>query len=165
MRTRTGTIALIVVLLALTIACDQATKGVARARLAGQGSVFLAGGVFVLHYVENEGAFLGLGSTLPPVARTAALVAFPILVVGIMIAYAARRGRQGTLLLSGFALIAGGGISNLIDRLARSGRVSDFMILRTRWISSGIFNVADLAILAGALLLLISALRERRPTS
>jgi signal peptidase II len=52
------------------------------------------------------------------------------------------------------ALVAGGGISNLIDRLLYNGRVTDFLNVGIGSLRTGIFNVADMAIMAGALLLL-----------
>ncbi|HXC20398.1 MAG TPA: signal peptidase II, partial [Steroidobacteraceae bacterium] len=54
------------------------------------------------------------------------------------------------------ALIAGGGISNLIDRLLYGGRVTDFLNVGIGSLRTGIFNVADMAILAGALLLILN---------
>jgi signal peptidase II len=54
------------------------------------------------------------------------------------------------------ALVAGGGISNLIDRLLYNGRVTDFLNVGIGGVRTGIFNVADMAIMAGALLLLVN---------
>jgi signal peptidase II len=53
-------------------------------------------------------------------------------------------------------LVAGGGISNLIDRLFYDGRVTDFLNIGIGSFRTGIFNLADMAILAGALLLILS---------
>jgi signal peptidase II len=53
------------------------------------------------------------------------------------------------------ALVAGGGISNLIDRLLNDGRVTDFLNVGIGALRTGIFNVADMAILLGALLLIL----------
>jgi len=155
-------IALLVLIVLMNIGCDQATKVIARSRLEGRGTISLAGNHFLLHYVENEGAFLSLGAALPRGTRTVIFIAFPVIVLGIMIGYIVRKGTSNLLLLMGFSFIIGGGLGNLIDRITRAGHVSDFMILRNRWLSSGIFNFADLAILVGALLLLASSLREER---
>jgi signal peptidase II len=162
MRHRGLKIVLIVFIVLMNIGCDQATKHVARSRLMGKGSIFLVGDVFILHYVENEGAFLSLGQKLPPTVRTITFVAFPLIVMAIMLVYVARRGLANLVLLSGFSFVIGGGLGNLIDRLTRGGRVSDFMFLHSPWVSSGIFNFADLAILLGCLLLVFSSLREER---
>jgi len=64
-------------------------------------------------------------------------------------------------------LVAGGGISNLIDRLFYDGRVTDFLNIGIGSFRTGIFNLADMAILAGALLLILSryAPSSAAPTS
>jgi signal peptidase II len=51
----------------------------------------------------------------------------------------------------GVALILGGGLGNLIDRMAR-GRVVDFLQLRAGPLHTGVFNLGDLAIVAGVLI-------------
>ncbi len=55
--------------------------------------------------------------------------------------------------LAGCALLLAGAVGNLIDRLRFDGLVIDFMNLGVGGLRSGIFNVADMAIMAGALLL------------
>lgn len=52
-------------------------------------------------------------------------------------------------------LIAGGGISNFIDRLLNDGRVVDFMHMGFGDLRTGIFNVADVFIMSGLALMLI----------
>jgi signal peptidase II len=57
-------------------------------------------------------------------------------------------------MLVGLALIAGGSIGNLIDRLANGGFVVDFINVGAGEVRSGVFNMADIAVLTGALVLL-----------
>ena len=76
MRSRGFRIALLVLIVLMNIGCDQATKGLARSQLPGRGTIFLAGNHFLLHYVENEGAFLSLGEHLPRAAKTVAFIGF-----------------------------------------------------------------------------------------
>ncbi len=64
---------------------------------------------------------------------------------------------------AGFSLIVGGGAGNLIDRLARDGRVGDFIMIGVGGIRTGIFNFADLAVLAGWIVLLFSPGRRKAP--
>lgn len=59
----------------------------------------------------------------------------------------------GVLRLISVALLLGGGIGNLIDRLQNSGAVIDFMVLRLGPLQTGIFNIADVAVTGGALAL------------
>ena len=70
------------------------------------------------------------------------------------------RTRQG-LLACGLALIAGGALGNMIDRL-RYGRVVDFVHVHWQQHYFPAFNVADSAITIGAALLLLDAWRESR---
>jgi signal peptidase II len=60
-------------------------------------------------------------------------------------------------------LVAGGGMSNLIDRLMFQGRVTDFLNVGLGSLRTGIFNVADMTILAGALLMLLKQRANRTP--
>jgi signal peptidase II len=69
--------------------------------------------------------------------------------------------RLGPARFVALSLVAGGGISNLIDRFLYDGRVTDFLNVGIGSLRTGIFNLADMAILAGALLLI---LRRGAPT-
>ena len=79
-----------------------------------------------------------------------------------MIAAAIRWRVRGVALL-GLALFVAGGASNWIDRLAR-GFVVDFLNVGVGPVRTGIFNVADVAIMAGAAIMLIAELRAARDT-
>ncbi len=149
--------ALVIALLILAVVgCDQAAKQAARTSLEGRGTVRVVGDVLVLRYVENEGAFLGLGSRLPAPVRMTLLGAFPLAALAaVVIGMVRSKSLQWTLLV-GLSLVAGGGFGNLVDRLSRGGHVSDFLNLGIRNLRTGIFNLADMAILAGCVLLLVS---------
>jgi signal peptidase II len=153
-------VTLVLAIVAMCVGCDQATKQIARTRLAGRGVVALVDGIVVLGYVENEGAFLSLGWRLPPPARRLILTVMPLAVLAALAAYVLARRRFDTLTLVGAACIAGGGVGNLLDRLANGGRVSDFAMVGVGVLRSGVFNLADLSILAGCLLLLVASWRQ-----
>ena len=118
MRARILKALLISLIVLMNIGCDQATKHLARARLADKGTVFVVGDVFILRYVENEGAFLSLGAGFPRPLRTVVFIAFPLAALAGMLFSIVRRRPGEWILVSGFAFIAGGGFGNLIDRLA-----------------------------------------------
>jgi signal peptidase II len=59
------------------------------------------------------------------------------------------------------ALLFAGGVGNLIDRVTSGGSVVDFINLGIGLVRAGIFNVADVAITVGALILLSAALRRQ----
>jgi signal peptidase II len=156
MKNKALKIGLIVIIVLACIGCDQAAKHAARTRLAGRGTVAVIDSVVQLHYVENTGAFLSLGAGLPRAVRMAVFIAFPVLVLAGMVVYMARRRETAWTVIAGLAFVVGGGCGNLIDRVARGGRVGDFIILSAGPLHSGIFNLADLAILLGCLLLLVA---------
>src|SRR4029079_18326764 len=101
--------------------------------------------------------FLSLGASLPePVRRFLLTFAVGASLIALLI-YIARNGaRLGLLFFSALALIWAGGTSNLIDRIARQGHVTDFLILRLGPLQTGVFNAADVVIVAGAIALAIS---------
>jgi signal peptidase II len=141
--------------LLVCIVCDQITKYIAKYYLEGQGIYSYIGDTFRLGYSENTGAFLGLGSSLPEHVRTiifSGMVAIFLLVFFVYIIRSSDIGKTGVI---AGALIIGGGLSNLIDRLVNNGAVIDFLNLGIGSLRTGIFNVADMAIMLGALLLLV----------
>jgi signal peptidase II len=156
MRGRVMKLGLIVLIVVACIGCDQAAKHAARRHLEGRGTVSLVDDVVLLHYVENSGAFLSLGSTLPRPVRMAAFIAFPIIVLAAMIVYIARRRETAWTVIAGLAFIVGGGCGNLIDRLFHDGRVGDFIIVGIGSLHTGILNLADLFVLVGCVLLLLA---------
>ncbi|MCK7471140.1 MAG: signal peptidase II [Desulfomicrobium escambiense] len=60
------------------------------------------------------------------------------------------------------SLIVGGGLSNLIDRIAYGGNVVDFLNIGLGSLRTGIFNIADVAIMVGAITLIASSLKHER---
>ncbi len=149
---------LLLVLLGLgTVGCDQATKEIAASH---QPNVALFGGVARLPYAENPGAFLGLGDRLPDGARVAVLVVVNALILGALGWWAFRR-RQDMLVRVAATLVIAGGLGNLIDRVLREGgRVVDFMVVGVGPVKTGIFNVADVAVMVGVGLLFIAGARR-----
>jgi signal peptidase II len=159
---RTIRIVLLLLVLGGTVGCDQTTKHIARAKLGPFDSVMLLGGWGELRLVENPGAFLSLGASLSPIVRTA----FFTLGVGIGLLFLSvclvSRARLNWLVFTGLALALAGGVSNLIDRITRQGLVTDFITLRMGPFQTGVFNVADMAVLFGLGLLLYANWRKRR---
>jgi signal peptidase II len=143
-----------------SIACDQATKSIAETRLhPGERLSFLQD-TFRLAYAENTGAFLGLGAALPDVLKVAIMVLVAVFLVGVAV-YIVRSHELGLFEASAMALFVSGGVGNLIDRVWL-GFVRDFMNLGIGSLRTGIFNVADVALMVGAAMLLIEMLRGRR---
>lgn len=146
--------------LLLTVGCDQGTKALARSYLKDGTVVSLLGGVLVMRYVENQGAFLSLGAWLPRPVRRAVFIAFPLAMLAAVAVYVVRKRNVHTVLATGLSFVAGGGIGNLLDRIIHDGRVGDFLNVGVGVLRTGIFNVADLCIMLGCLLLLVDATRK-----
>jgi len=157
-------IMLLVVLLPC-VACDQVTKVLAVDHLRGHRPLNYFDGLFRLTYAENPGAFLGLGKSLPDNVR---LGLFSV-VVGLVLLAACVwmiRKEMPRAAFFGLALLVAGGVGNLIDRVARDGhRVVDFAQLRApdpvAFLQTGIFNVADVHIVVGALLMVVPLGRRK----
>lgn len=130
----------------------------ASSALAGQpGQSFLADTVR-LAYVENTGGFLSLGADLPPVLRTVVFTgATGLLLLGLGVF--ALRVQHAAWPAFGLALFVGGGLSNWFDRVMR-GSVVDFMNVGIGPLRTGVFNVADMAIMFGAGVFIISELHR-----
>jgi signal peptidase II len=154
--------------------CDHATKMAAKASLENNAAVPLGpdalNGAFELRYVENRdiafNAFTALGLPHSPELLAGIGVAVVVVLVATIAAAALRRRRdpeQGPGVLGaqiGFALILGGALGNIVDRLAR-GYVVDFIHVKG-W---PIFNVADIAVVVGVALLVRAGLQRRPPAS
>lgn len=146
---------------AVVVLLDQWTKWAAVRYLAGAAPLVGLGGAFRLQYAENRGAFLSLGASLPESARTGIFVLM-VLVVLLLLTLYVFRGKQVTAgELWASALFAAGGIGNLVDRIWL-GYVRDFANLGVGPVRTGVFNVADMAITAGAVTLMFHLFRSRR---
>jgi signal peptidase II len=143
------------------IGCDQATKHLAQSRLRGQPSQSFCGDMFRLEYAENAGAFLGLGGQLPPPLRWGFLVVVNSLLAAGIAAVLVFNRRVSPAALVACVLLLSGALGNLIDRLRFDGLVIDFLNVGLGPLRTGIFNVADMAIMAGALLLVWPAVASR----
>jgi len=140
--------------------CDQAAKAIARDALASSPPVTLLGGAVRLEYTENPGAFLSLGANLPPAARFLVGVVFVAVSLAALLVFALRAAGLSPRQRTGLALILGGGLGNLIDRLINHGQVIDFVSLGIGRLHTGIFNLADVAITAGVLMVFLSFRRR-----
>lgn len=136
-------------LLFVCVGCDQGTKYAAKHFLEGRQTLSYMGDIFRLSYTENSGAFLSLGAGLPENIRQALFVVLVSIFLFGFLFFVIRNNELNLLAVSSSALIIGGGLGNLMDRIINQGAVIDFMNVGIGPIRTGVFNVADLAILAG----------------
>jgi signal peptidase II len=151
---------LLSLVLAGTMGCDQATKQLAISHLRDEPAQSFLGGILRLVFAENPGAFLSLGGRLPPAVRFGLLTIGVGLLLLIALLYLLKSQQLGRLHIVALALLVGGGASNWYDRLVNDGRVVDFMVLGIGRLRTGVFNVADIAIVLGIGLMILGSRRE-----
>ena len=149
---------ILVVILASCLGCDQATKRIAIEQLKGTPPQSFLYDTVRLQYAENPGAFLGLGGEMSPLARWVALVLFNGLIAAGMAGMLLWSKSLSTARAAACALLLSGALGNLIDRVRFDGLVIDFLNLGVGPLRTGIFNVADVAITLGAVLLVLPSL-------
>ena len=129
-----------------------------RANFEYRETISLIGDKFIMQYVENKGAFLGMGSDMNDTLKLIFLLILPTLVLGYVIYYIVKTKELDRLSLIAFCCIVGGGIANVFDRIVY-GQVTDFFFINLGGVfKTGIFNVADLSVTTGMIMLLFSGL-------
>jgi signal peptidase II len=155
-------LALILVVLVGCVGCDQTTKSVAQSYLPSAEAWSFLGDTVRLQLAYNPGAFLSLGASLPAFWRHALFsVGGAILLLGLL-GYALFSKRLTPVGVVAIALYFAGGLSNLADRWTSGGYVVDFINLGIGPVRTGIFNIADMFVMAGAIIFLASEFHRTR---
>ncbi len=134
---------------------DQYTKLLVMRRFRLYESVPVIPGFFNLTYVRNKGAAFGILSGVQGSWRTVFFIIVSLVALAVLVALVRKTGER--LSLVSYALISGGAVGNLIDRM-RYGEVVDFIEWYYRSFHWPAFNVADSAITVGVGLLMIEML-------
>ncbi|MBC7466693.1 MAG: signal peptidase II [Bdellovibrio sp.] len=142
-------------ILFFVILIDQATKYWAVQTMMGQSPRYYLGEFFQFVYAENPGAFLGLGGGLSHQLRFIIFAVLVVLGLGGMLWYLLKKETSKVNLIA-YSFILAGGFGNLWDRVVHeNGHVVDFMLIEVVGpLRTGVFNVADMAIVAGVILAL-----------
>ena len=143
-------------------ALDQFTKDWVSAHIRIGGAIGVIPGILRITHWNNEGAAFSLlaDSTSPQMVRWG-LVAFTLLAAVAVVIALFRLGTRFTLATVALALILGGALGNVHDRV-EFGSVVDFIEVRIVNYVWPDFNVADSAVVVGACLLLLDSLLPRR---
>jgi signal peptidase II len=149
-------IALSVVLL------DRVTKGLVAKTISLHDGKQVIPGFFRIIHTENRGAAFGLFADSPAQWKISMLVLFSIVALVVVSTLLWRNSHSLTTTGIGLALILGGALGNLWDRLL-NGRVVDFLLFYIGSYQWPAFNVADSAIVVGAGLLVIEILFAKPP--
>ena len=145
-------IALLIIISCL--GCDQTTKKLVQDNLPRWHTFSYFGDTLRLQYVENPGVAFSIGADWPDHIRWWLFSVGQGLFLLILAAHFIRNMPIHKAQFFGLALILGGGLGNFVDRLLRDGRVVDFLNVGIGNIRTAVFNVADMAITAGLLLLI-----------
>lgn len=136
---------------ATVVVADQVTKAIARSSMALNDSIPVIDGVFWLTRVHNTGAAFGILR-----GQQWLLITVASLVLAVIAWTVVKVPLESWLVRSGLALVFGGAVGNLIDRVALGG-VTDFFDLG--WFP--VFNVADIALDVGVVLIVVWLLFSR----
>ncbi len=142
-------------LLTCCVGCDQATKHIATETLSGKPPQSYFSNIFRLEYALNPGGFLSLGANLTPQVRFWVFAVLNLVLLAGSVYVLATKWDMHMVKFVAVVLFVAGGCGNLIDRTLHDGFVTDFLNLGIGPVRTGIFNVADVAITAGAVALLI----------
>ena len=148
---------------ALVVVFDRLAKWVVDKNIALHESVAVVPGFFHLTHVENRGAAFGLFAESPSEWKIAVLVLFSLVALVVVSALLWKNSHAMTTTGVGLALILGGALGNLWDRLV-SGQVVDFLDFYVGSYHWPAFNLADSAIVVGALLLVTEILFSKSPS-
>lgn len=148
---------------AMVVVFDRLAKWVVDKNIALHESITVVPGFFHLTHVENRGAAFGLFAESPSEWKIAVLVLFSLVALVVVSALLWRNSHAMTTTGVGLALILGGALGNLWDRLL-SGQVVDFLDFYVGNYHWPAFNLADSAIVAGALLLVSEILFSKSPS-
>lgn len=159
-RTKKG-ILLLAAMSLFWLAADQGTKQWARSTLKGQPTVTVVKGYLDLEYHENPGSAFGLLRNVPGARYILIGVGLVALVLVWSMLRKVQRGRG--VADFAFALVVGGALGNLVDRIY-IGRVVDFVVMHWhRKYTWPAYNVADAELVAGVILLLLVLGRKPEP--
>ena len=141
---------------------DQITKAVVLAKMALYQSIIVIPGFFSLTHIHNPGGAFGFLAQQDSTVRIAVFLVASTVAIGLIFMFYRQIPRSHPVLASGLALIFGGAIGNLIDRL-RFGKVIDFLDFYIGNMHWPAFNVADSAITVGVAIFLVHLVFRKLP--
>jgi signal peptidase II len=150
----------ILTILSSNIGCDQISKNIVRQRINYNEQIGLINNYLTLTKIENTGAFLSVGQSLPAPIKILLLTILPLIVLGLAFIYLLTKKNLSNLTIIGICFIVGGGVGNIYDRVIY-GSVTDFLHIDFVIFQTGIFNMADVSIMTGTLLVLFESYFKR----
>ena len=155
---------LILSVVIINIGCDQVTKKIIRENVSQNEIISVLSNHLTVTNVENSGAFLSLGDSLPQTVKNILLSLLPALVISWGLIYTLTKQTISPAMLLGLCFIIGGGIGNIFDRIAY-GSVTDFLHISLGGFQTGIFNMADVSIMTGTFIIVLCSFLKRKQPS
>ena len=152
----------LVILSGLVVLADQITKALILKYLPLHKNIPVIEGIFDITHVLNPGGAFGLMANLSPIMRNIIFLFVSSIAVGLIFYFYKKTPAQHSWLAAAFALIFGGAIGNLIDRI-RFGMVIDFLDFYVGNLHWPAFNIADSAISIGIGIFLYHLIFKKMP--
>ena len=146
--------------LIMNVGCDQISKNIVRQRIDYDERIGLVNDYLTLTKIENRGALLGLGQSLPQPVKVLLLTVLPLASLGLALLYLLANRNLSKSMVVSICFIIGGGIGNIYDRVIY-GSVTDFLHIDFVLFETAIFNLADVSIFTGVLVILFDVVRGR----
>lgn len=145
---------IIFTVLLTNVGCDQISKTIVRKNIEYHENIELIRDHFTLTKVENSGAFLSLGTSLPAPIKMILLNILPLIALIAGIIFLLIQTNLPKISVIGLCFIIGGGLGNIYDRILY-GSVTDFLHIDFIIFQTGIFNMADVSIMFGMFLIIV----------
>jgi signal peptidase II len=146
-------IILILVVIAVNIGCDHFSKKIVKGSVLPYETIRVLNDHLTVTRVENSGAFLSAGDSMSKTSKHIFLTLIPIIAMILGLVYLFLKPVSGNMLI-GLCFVIGGGLGNLFDRIMY-GSVTDFLFVKVGIFETGIFNLADVSIMTGMLLIFL----------
>ena len=151
----------ILVIIVSNIGCDQISKSIVRQKIDYNTQIHVISDYLILTKVENSGAFLGLGNSIPRPLYKILMIILPLLVISYALVYILTRNNISKLLIIGISIIIAGGLGNIYDRIIY-GSVTDFIHIDFVVFKTGILNMADVSVTTGFFIIIYELYFNRR---
>src|SRR6185295_932908 len=152
-------IVLILLIITVNIGCDQFSKKIVKRTVFPYETIHVLNDHVTLTRVENSGAFLSAGDTMSKTSKKIFLTLIPIIAMILGLVYLFLKPVSNNMLV-GLCFVIGGGVGNLFDRILY-GSVTDFLYVKFGFFQTGIFNMADVSIMAGMSIILFQFFLKR----
>ena len=147
---------------ALVVIADQVTKALVLQNMPLYQSLTVIPGFFDITHIQNPGGAFGFLADSSPAVRKLLFLFVSLLALILLFWFYIKTPSTHRLLATGFAMIFGGAVGNLIDRI-RFGKVIDFLDVYIGSYHWPAFNIADSAISVGVGIFLLHIVLKKMP--